>query len=62
MSATEVTDSRISYESFAIKPPEHPTYDLKGVIKLALAEDAGDRGLYLYFSCFISFTSCHVPS
>ncbi|QCD89649.1 nicotinate-nucleotide pyrophosphorylase [carboxylating], chloroplastic isoform X2 [Vigna unguiculata] len=44
MSATEVTDSRISYESFAIKPPEHPTYDLKGVIKLALAEDAGDRG------------------
>ncbi|EEF36349.1 Nicotinate-nucleotide pyrophosphorylase [carboxylating], putative [Ricinus communis] len=27
-----------------IKPPTHPTYDLKGVIKLALAEDAGDRG------------------
>ncbi|KAL9324935.1 hypothetical protein ACSQ67_005580 [Phaseolus vulgaris] len=44
MSATEVTSSRISYESFAIKPPEHPTYDLKGIIKLALAEDAGDRG------------------
>ncbi|TKY69286.1 Nicotinate-nucleotide pyrophosphorylase of carboxylating [Spatholobus suberectus] len=44
MSATEVTNSRISCESFAIKPPEHPTYDLKGIIKLALAEDAGDRG------------------
>ncbi|KAL2665107.1 hypothetical protein AAZV13_02G201000 [Glycine max] len=44
MSATEVTSSRISYESFAIKPPEHPTYDLKGIIKLALEEDAGDRG------------------
>ncbi|KAL2320325.1 hypothetical protein Fmac_029294 [Flemingia macrophylla] len=23
-------------------PPEHPTYDLKGIIKLALSEDAGD--------------------
>ncbi|KAJ1418439.1 Quinolinate phosphoribosyl transferase, C-terminal [Sesbania bispinosa] len=44
MSATQVTNSRISYESFAIKPPMHPTYDLKGIIKLALAEDAGDRG------------------
>ncbi|XP_050231989.1 quinolinate phosphoribosyltransferase [decarboxylating] 1a [Mercurialis annua] len=27
-----------------IKPPSHPTYDLKGIIKLALDEDAGDRG------------------
>lgn len=44
MSAAELTNSRISYESFAIKPPVHPTYDLKGIIKLALAEDAGDRG------------------
>lgn len=25
-------------------PPSHPTYDLKGVIKLALAEDSADRG------------------
>lgn len=25
-------------------PPCHPTYDLKGVIKLALAEDSADRG------------------
>ncbi|KAG7563196.1 Nicotinate-nucleotide pyrophosphorylase [Arabidopsis suecica] len=28
----------------AIKPPSHPTYDLKAVIKLALAEDAGHTG------------------
>uniref|UniRef100_A0A7N0V9A3 Nicotinate-nucleotide pyrophosphorylase [carboxylating] n=1 Tax=Kalanchoe fedtschenkoi TaxID=63787 RepID=A0A7N0V9A3_KALFE len=25
-------------------PPSHPTYDLKGIIKLALEEDCGDRG------------------
>ncbi|KAL8142045.1 hypothetical protein V2J09_015077 [Rumex salicifolius] len=31
-------------EYTVIKPPSHPTYDLKGVIKLALSEDAGDRG------------------
>ncbi|GAB4828781.1 Quinolinate phosphoribosyltransferase [decarboxylating] 1a [Ancistrocladus abbreviatus] len=31
-------------EAVVVKPPSHPTYDLKGVIKLALAEDAGDRG------------------
>ncbi|XP_047306776.1 nicotinate-nucleotide pyrophosphorylase [carboxylating], chloroplastic-like [Impatiens glandulifera] len=30
--------------SLPIKPPSHPTYDLKGVIKLALDEDAGDKG------------------
>ncbi|KAK7273809.1 hypothetical protein RIF29_14872 [Crotalaria pallida] len=44
MSATELTNSTISFESFAIKPPVHPTYDLKGIIKLALAEDVGDQG------------------
>ncbi|KAL3830803.1 hypothetical protein ACJIZ3_019605 [Penstemon smallii] len=27
-----------------LKPPAHPTYDLKAVIQLALSEDAGDRG------------------
>lgn len=32
-------------ESLAVKPPAHPTYDLKGVIQLALSEDAGDRGI-----------------
>ncbi|KAJ3692894.1 hypothetical protein LUZ60_011989 [Juncus effusus] len=31
-------------ESMEIKPPSHPTYDLKAVIDLALSEDAGDRG------------------
>lgn len=30
--------------SMGIKPPSHPTYDLKAVIKLALAEDAGHTG------------------
>ncbi|KAL5075044.1 hypothetical protein RYX36_014028, partial [Vicia faba] len=44
MSATEVTNPKIAYDSFTVKPPLHPTYDLKGIIKLALAEDAGDRG------------------
>ncbi|KAG0612765.1 hypothetical protein M758_6G050300 [Ceratodon purpureus] len=29
---------------FAIPPPAHPTYDLLNVIRLALAEDAGDQG------------------
>ncbi|XP_044487897.1 nicotinate-nucleotide pyrophosphorylase [carboxylating], chloroplastic isoform X1 [Mangifera indica] len=44
MSAIESKTFSISSESMAIKPPSHPTYDLNGVIKLALAEDAGDRG------------------
>ncbi|KAF7827689.1 nicotinate-nucleotide pyrophosphorylase [carboxylating], chloroplastic isoform X1 [Senna tora] len=44
MSATEMTTPTKSHEFFAIKPPIHPTYDLKNVIKLALAEDAGDQG------------------
>ena len=44
MSVTETSNPGISFESMIIKPPSHPTYDLKGVIKLALAEDAGDRG------------------
>ncbi|KAF6139181.1 hypothetical protein GIB67_023234 [Kingdonia uniflora] len=45
MSATIGTKNpRVSLESMGIKPPSHPTYDLKVVIKLALAEDSGDRG------------------
>lgn len=44
MSATGIRNPGISFESTAIKLPSHPTYDLKGVVKLALAEDAGDRG------------------
>uniref|UniRef100_A0A7N0ZVJ1 nicotinate-nucleotide diphosphorylase (carboxylating) n=2 Tax=Kalanchoe fedtschenkoi TaxID=63787 RepID=A0A7N0ZVJ1_KALFE len=31
-------------ETCSVKPPSHPTYDLKGIIKLALQEDSGDRG------------------
>ncbi|KAL6957995.1 Quinolinate phosphoribosyltransferase [decarboxylating] 1a, partial [Sarracenia purpurea var. burkii] len=44
MSATVTRGSGIPIKFVAVKPPSHPTYDLKGVIKLALAEDAGDRG------------------
>ncbi|XP_039173993.1 nicotinate-nucleotide pyrophosphorylase [carboxylating], chloroplastic isoform X2 [Eucalyptus grandis] len=45
MSAAATTGSpALSFEGMAVKPPSHPTYDLEGVIKLALAEDAGDRG------------------
>lgn len=39
----------ISFESMNLKPPLHPTYDLNGVIKLALAEDSGGQG-YLILS------------
>lgn len=45
---------RMSFESMALKPPLHPTYDLKETIKLALAEDAGGQG-YLIFFIFFSF-------
>jgi hypothetical protein len=31
----------------SIPPPVHPTYDLQQLIRLALAEDAGDRGKLL---------------
>ncbi|KAI6677128.1 hypothetical protein NL676_037924 [Syzygium grande] len=44
MSAAGTESPALSCERMAVKPPSHPTYDLKGVIKLALAEDAGDRG------------------
>ncbi|CAB4295755.1 unnamed protein product [Prunus armeniaca] len=44
MSATQTENTRISFESLPIKPPSHPTYDLSGIIKSALSEDAGDRG------------------
>ncbi|KAM7487719.1 hypothetical protein LguiB_025203 [Lonicera macranthoides] len=44
MSAAATTNHGISVNPLVVKPPAHPTYDLKGVIKLALAEDAGDRG------------------
>ncbi|XP_015578975.1 nicotinate-nucleotide pyrophosphorylase [carboxylating], chloroplastic isoform X2 [Ricinus communis] len=44
MSAIDTRNPSTLFQSMTIKPPSHPTYDLKGVIKLALAEDAGDRG------------------
>lgn len=55
MSATIIGNQRGGggggVSSLVIKPPAHPTYDLKQVIKLALSEDAGDRGQYtLLFS------------
>ncbi|KAB1208193.1 Nicotinate-nucleotide pyrophosphorylase [carboxylating], chloroplastic [Morella rubra] len=42
--AATVRGPRMSFESVTLKPPLHPTYDLKGVIQLALAEDAGGQG------------------
>lgn len=53
MAATATAKAVISLQSMVVKPPSHPTYDLQGVIKLALAEDAGDRGS----SCFLAFLS-----
>ncbi|KAK6922239.1 Quinolinate phosphoribosyl transferase, N-terminal, partial [Dillenia turbinata] len=44
MSSLEARKPALSLESMVLNPPSHPTYDLKGVIKLALSEDAGDRG------------------
>ncbi|KAI3467001.1 hypothetical protein Pfo_023664 [Paulownia fortunei] len=44
MSATATRNVGIPAGSLVLKPPGHPTYDLKGVIQLALSEDAGDRG------------------
>ncbi|KAK3043893.1 hypothetical protein RJ639_000592 [Escallonia herrerae] len=44
MTATTNKIHGVSTESISVKPPAHPTYDLKAVIKLALAEDAGNRG------------------
>ncbi|XP_076914656.1 quinolinate phosphoribosyltransferase [decarboxylating] 1a-like [Bidens hawaiensis] len=44
MTATTSMNHVKSIEPVIVKPPVHPTYDLKGVIKLALSEDAGDKG------------------
>ena len=48
-SATQTAGGGVSHGSMAIKPPSHPTYDLKAVIELALAEDAGDTGSLSHF-------------
>ncbi|CAI9275984.1 unnamed protein product [Lactuca saligna] len=44
MAATTTINHGKSIQSAMVKPPVHPTYDLQGVIKLALSEDAGDKG------------------
>ncbi|MQL87880.1 hypothetical protein Taro_020432 [Colocasia esculenta] len=44
ISAVDAAKSDLSFASMVIKPPSHPTYDLKAIIRLALSEDAGDRG------------------
>ncbi|XP_042033400.1 nicotinate-nucleotide pyrophosphorylase [carboxylating], chloroplastic-like isoform X1 [Salvia splendens] len=44
MSATATRSTATPAASMAVKPPAHPTYDLKSVIRLALSEDAGDLG------------------
>ncbi|KAJ0974521.1 hypothetical protein J5N97_016486 [Dioscorea zingiberensis] len=44
---TSTTNHGALVGSMVVKPPSHPTYDMKAVIKLALAEDAGDRGIAL---------------
>ncbi|KAE8698989.1 Nicotinate-nucleotide pyrophosphorylase [Hibiscus syriacus] len=44
MAAAQTANVGLSLEAMAIKPPSHPTYDLRDIINLALAEDAGNRG------------------
>ncbi|CAI0544461.1 unnamed protein product [Linum tenue] len=46
MSASQAINpsSRTLFKSMVIKPPSHPTYDMAGIIKLALAEDAANIG------------------
>lgn len=44
MSAMATKNAGRTMDSLVVKPPAHPTYDLKGVIQLALSEDAGDLG------------------
>lgn len=57
MSAMATKNAGRTVESLVVKPPAHPTYDLKGVIQLALSEDAGDLGLVLtslFFWCYVN--------
>ncbi|KAL6529181.1 Quinolinate phosphoribosyltransferase [decarboxylating] 2a, mitochondrial [Orobanche gracilis] len=44
MSSTSTRNVGIPAGSPEVNPPAHPTYDLKGLIQLALSEDAGGRG------------------
>lgn len=69
MSAASVSDMIGSIESMEVNPPSHPTYDLKGLIRLALEEDAGDRGLFRFvlrfpsshFNRSVDFVYCTAP-
>jgi hypothetical protein len=54
MAATARNPSK-AFESVALKPPLHPTYDLKGIIKLALAEDAGGQGYLVFYRFYPIF-------
>lgn len=53
------TQGVVTTDSLVIKPPAHPTYDLNAVIKLALAEDAGNLGL-LSLLCFVILLFCFI--
>lgn len=50
MSSLTKEAPRIVVDPMVVRPPSHPTYDLKAVIRLALSEDAGDRGVFLFFA------------
>ncbi|KAI7754976.1 hypothetical protein M8C21_005622 [Ambrosia artemisiifolia] len=41
---TNMNHQQLIESEVVVKPPVHPTYDLKAVIHLALSEDAGDKG------------------
>lgn len=58
MSATATRNVGMSVGSLVVKPPAHPTYDLKGVIQLALSEDAGDRGKITILLLGLYFLNC----
>lgn len=61
MSAVETKNPNVVFQSMTIKPPSHPTYDLNGVIKLALAEDAGDQGFFISFLiCIFSLPTKYI--
>ena len=43
------------HEYALIDPPQHPTYDLYQVVKLAFEEDAGDFGDITTLSTYVHF-------
>ena len=54
MSAIATKNTGIAAASLGVKPPAHPTYDLKGVIELALSEDAGDLGDLILLTSYVN--------